>query len=171
MGGRSSGGGNFSNFTTRLANIESSLRKEKSEVGIILDDSGKELSRMTSGDRGEVKISSKDAKLMEGKHFTHNHTDESILSPADIQTTINRGLKSMRAVTPNGVYILEKTGNSINKSFAADYNKALNNYANIYRTQPALWRMKHKFQQATQEYGRDWLKKNAKKYGYSYREE
>lgn len=121
---------------------------------------------------------------MKGANLTHNHPMGSTFSPEDIAVLTTHGLNSIRATGKERTYQLSVIkGSPQNKNFAHDYQKAkqenkkvtdriYRKYEKQYNSgmisytefQSKMPGLNNKANQMNSE----WLKKNAKNYGYRY---
>lgn len=165
-GGRAGGGGK-----PTLSGVEDSIRNNSYESAAVFDENGNMVLQKVGGDH-EVRFSKADLAAMKNGTFTHNHTSSgeavSTFSAADINLATRSGLHEMRAVEGNKTYILTKTANKrARNSFSTDYADAMRREGN--RLSLSITSNKVLSQKLT-SFCSNWLKNNASKYGYTYRE-
>ena len=84
---------------SKIMTIEKEIRNSKTEIGVILDKSGKEIIRKTSGEDKAIHWTFKEVEKMEGSRLlTHNHPLDTGLSDEDMAMAIITGIKEKRAV-------------------------------------------------------------------------
>lgn len=181
---------------------EEKIRSKRTETGAFFDKDGNVLME-SDGDAEKVEFQHSpefnhnvEQRIWndEEVHFTHNHPDNTIFSPEDMDVMEDLEYSSMRAVLPNGtsytiirdqprstgeIVIDMKTGESyeknppkrIAKSYAEEYDKVWDKaYDDIianYRADARKLKLAELDQQ-TAEHMRKWLEKNAEKYGYRF---
>lgn len=178
FGGR---GATSSNAYGNISSIEKSRIGMTSEKLTILSKNGKILKEL---DGGENYVDAREYRnLMKNAIITHNHPTDDNFSSGDIKEFIDSDIYEIRASTSKEVYSLKKGTGKLNKKIKDDYDKEeMNawNYANnklgekiksntlgyIPRENPSRYNIDR--QRLKAEYKHDWLKKNAKKYGYIY---
>lgn len=110
----------------RRTRDEKIIRGLKKEKAILYDASGSRVFQK-NGAEHSVKFTQDEIKKMHGGVLTHNHPEGASFSPADINMMRISGLKEIRAVGRDGVYVLkqpnewdEKLGNlgEIKKQYA-----------------------------------------------------
>lgn len=105
---------------TDTKKIEEQLKKEKTEVGVILDSKGNELARQR-GTNDRIEFSREDEKLLKGNIMTHNHPDvearnfkatiENLpLSGADGKLLADFNLSEIRSVGKEFTFSLKAKG-------------------------------------------------------------
>ena len=178
FGGR---GASSENTYSNINRIEKDRIGLKSEQLTILSRTGKVLKEL---DGGENYVDAREYRdLMKNAIITHNHPMNDNFSRGDIKEFIDSDIYEIRASTSKEVYSLKKGKGKLNKNIKNDYDKVnldAFNYANnklgekiknktlgyIPRENLRQYNLDRQLFQA--EYKHDWLKKNAKKYGYIY---
>lgn len=103
-----------------LDKVESKIRMQPKESGVLVDDNGNILMDK-SGGKSSVKFTSADVAKFRGNILTHNHPGGGPFSPADINTVVNTGLKGIRAVGDDNIdYVLKRNANPNNVSKMMD---------------------------------------------------
>ena len=180
IGGTQGGAqGGAQKLAKALKQVEDSIRWNSTESAVALDENGNILFTTSDGQGAEVSISVPQQRMAYGQTMTHNHPHGYYFSDSDILVAINLNLKEMRATTPDGrAFVLTHTSPESypNKWLYFDYQ------AEIMRTaqeaSDRAWKpgmTKEQFShQAALEHTKimnEWLKQNAPKYGYEFREE
>ena len=86
---------------------ENSIRSLKREVGILYDKNGNTVV-ISHGGSVSVNITSTQMLRAEGGVFTHNHPGGGTFSPADVNSLRRSFLAEIRAVAPEGTYVLAR---------------------------------------------------------------
>lgn len=179
MGGRGSGSG-MAAYRRNVRSSEDTIRNEPVEHLLLLDKDGKIAMRTGDGKRGEVEVTPEMMRRARDSVMTHNHPGGSTFSKEDIQTSLQLGLREIRATTAkNGTFSLRRDYDlntpqpSFYRSFAAEYDTYVK--YNIQRVlQSQIFRREITVDEAIRRDGvmrREWLRDNAKKYGWTYKEE
>ena len=87
---------------------ENSIRSLKREVGILYDKNGNTVV-ISHGSSVSVNITSTQMLRAEGGVFSHNHPGGGTFSPADVNSLRRSSLAEIRAVAPEGTYVLEQS--------------------------------------------------------------
>lgn len=163
---------------------EKKIVNKKVEYAYVYDQDGKELFNKSDGKANQVAFTASETAMMKGAVLTHNHPGGSTFSEADIYTLVETGMKEMRATGANGTFFLRKVDHSISaKLFYDDYTKAINNIYPL--TDPIYNKIQRKYankELTDEEYKKnieklnalfmfkrhEWIKNNAKNYGYKY---
>ena len=171
-------------YTASVKAEEFKIYKDKIETAVVLDGSGKVIFRESSGAPNYVKFSADQLAKMNGMTLTHNHPSNSTFSSEDIALLVVNKLKSIRATGESRTYQLSKVGkDSIGKDFAVDFKKAMRENKKI--TDAEYDKIKRncergnisfvEFEQEIRGLNKklnnlnsEWLKENAKAYGYRY---
>lgn len=200
MGGRGASGGVSEPVNRRQREYEDSIRNSDIEHGAYFDREGNMLLQGT-GNADEITFDPYEMNHQveqrvwadEIVNFTHNHPENTIFSPEDIEAFERLENHSVRAVLPNGTnytlireqprssheWIIDlKTGESRQsyeaKTIAEHYRKA---YDKVY--DPGYKQVRTLSGEARKEAQREldakvaasmekWLRKNAAKYGYRF---
>lgn len=142
-------GGNKQSFENTLKNFKKSHLLSNEEHAVAVDNDGF-VSIYKHGNEGSVTWKSNE---LTGKHIIHNHPDMGYgqFSKADLITTATTGATGITATSKTGDVIFSKKQNFDAKGFVKAVNSA-NGKTGDYNKDV-----------------HDFLKSNAKKYGYSYK--
>ena len=99
-----------------LNTIECKMRGMPLEICFVVDTNGNIIHKAL-GDAHSISISDNDVKVMKGNIFTHNHPNNSTLSPFDIVFAARNGLQEIRAVASGGVYCVKLNDNTGEENF------------------------------------------------------
>lgn len=172
------------NYQATLQSQEKKIYKDIEETAVLLDKSGHVLFSTSSGASNYVKFTEEQLVKMKDAVLTHNHPSGSTFSYEDVRLLVGKDLRAIRATSESFTYQLKKSGNDQKKEeFIRDYNLALAENKRI--TDKLYDREKSKYNKGelqktefvsiieniNQEYNRlnsEWLKDNAKNYGYRY---
>ncbi len=193
MGGRGSSSGlggqsvaEGKQYKAALQSAENRIKGNPTETAIVLDSKGNVLVDKSDGSTNSVIFTEAECQKMRGSTLTHNHPQRSTFSKEDIQLLTTRGLKSIRATSTEKTYQLTKLNSSGSKNafdFHRDYavaqaqNKAIvdveyGRYERAYQNgQMTLTEFNNKIpglNRRLNQLNSDWLKKNARSYGYRY---
>lgn len=176
----------FENATYKavLQHEEEAICSDQIESALLLDRRGKILFKTSSGEAGFVKFTAEQVAVMKGCVLTHNHPRGSTFSADDIALAVHAGLKGIRATGKQRTYqLLLKQNNPNKKDFAMDFKQAsLDNKAIVDIEHKEILSKYDKHLISDIEYDRfcnmlnkkldslnsDWLKENARNYGYKY---
>lgn len=172
------------NYQATLLSQEKKICKDIVETAVLLDKSGNVIFSTSSGASNYVKFTEEQLVKMKDAVLTHNHPSGSTFSYEDVRLMIGKDLRAIRATSESFTYQLKKNGNNQKKEeFIRDYNLALAENKKItdklYDKEKSKYNKgelkKTKFasiiENINQEYNRlnsEWLKDNAKNYGYRY---
>ena len=148
-----------------------------------LDRNGSVIFRKSSGAKNYVQFTPSQLEKMKDRVLTHNHPSGSTFSSEDVILMAAHELKGIRAAGKTKTYQLSKKSNSQGNVLAADYKVAMSDNKKI--TDAKYRKMQKDFKKGRidyQEYSEmlqtlneelnqlnsDWLKENAKSYGYRY---
>lgn len=131
-----------------LSTFRNEHATSKTEHLIAHDDDGF-VSVYTHGGKNSVGFT---PNQVEGKHVIHNHPNGSNFSKADLDNLASTGQKSIAATSKNVTYKVEKNKNFDAKGFAKSLNNAKTTQTDYNKAVS------------------DFLKRNQKKYGYTYTE-
>lgn len=122
--------------------------------------------------------------MMKGAALTHNHPSNSTFSSADVELFTGRELKVIRATGEKRTYQLERVSNADSvKGFASDYRLAMEENEKITDKKYIAIEKEHneglisysaytdklnKLNNELNKLNSEWLKGNAKNYGYRY---
>lgn len=172
-------------FLISLRREEDSLRSGQVEKAIILDKDGNILFTESQGDESEVRFTKEQCVKMKDANLTHNHPNGTTFSVEDLRLLIHARLASIRVVTNDAEYELQRLGKPSpkRKRFAEEYNlfqqkvdeaadkewdTVLQQYFDGKITQEECEKQgRRAFEKINLEYS-NWLRKNAKRYGYRY---
>ena len=179
MGGRGSSSG-MGAYQRNVRSSEDEIRNEPVEHLLLLDKNGKIAMRTGDGQRGEVNVTPEMMARAKDAVMTHNHPGGSPFSHEDIQTALTIGLREIRATTAqNGTYSLRRDyeldapQNNSYWRFALDYRSYVNTEIHA-ALQNRIYRGEITVDDAVRQdksMRREWLRNNAKKYGWTYKEE
>lgn len=167
-----------STYKKQLKTAEDKIRNKSTEYVAIIDKDGNILLEKGEGKTDEVIFTSEESAKLKNSTLTHNHPLGGGFSKEDLDAAYSRGVHEIRACHTNGCYILTRNFDISTKipkkysKFAEDYRNAENIYMRdivddiFKRTNDAV-----RCNNMVNDYGRTWLKKNAKKYGWTYKEE
>lgn len=177
FGGR---GASSSNIYNNILSIEKDRIGQTSEKLTILSKNGKVLKEL---DGGENYVDAREYRdIMKDAIVTHNHPQGDNFSKQDIKELTDSDIYELRASTSNEVYSIKK-GKKPSKEFydaykdqdMASYNyaneklqKMVNNNTLGYIPRDNPYRFNLDRQKYKAEYKDEWLRKNARKYGYIY---
>lgn len=150
----------------------------------MIDHKGKIIFKTSSGEAGFVRFTPEQFSAMRGCVLTHNHPRGSTFSTEDISLAVESGLKGIRATGKYHTYQLTlKRDVSEKHDFAIDFgraqadNKAIVDveYQKILK-EYKMHRISEKeyehfcdmFNKKLDSLNSDWLKENARRYGYKY---
>jgi len=161
--------------------VEDVFRKQPVEYASCVDSSGRNLFKTTDKDEGGVNLTLYKEHMKNGV-LTHNHPGGRTFSIEDISTAVGTGLAEVRACTEKGAfslvrqYSLDEGPTESQKEFAWRYKLAMDDYAT--RVTDPIWQKSAQLQEdadrcnrMAEEFRRNWLKKNAHKFGWEYTEE
>lgn len=178
MGGRGSSSG-MGAYQRNVRRSEDTIRNEPVEHLLLLDKNGNVAMRAGDGKRSEVNVTNEMMQAARDAVMTHNHPGGSTFSMEDIQTALVLGLREIRATTAsNGTYTLRRDYElgtpqpMFYRNFANEYQM---NARSIHNTlQEKVYSGEITVDEAIsrdRNMRREWLRDNAKKYGWTYREE
>ena len=166
--------------TLRLA--EDKIRNDDTETAVVYNKDGNLVLTKNQGMTNKVDFTAEETALFENSVFTHNHPSTATFSSADIETAVKAGIKEMRACHADGAYVMVRNY-GINDlipskylNFAKDYTQARQDYRinvvdkvwdNSMQTQADA----DKCNRMLTDFRHQWLKDNAKSYGWTYKEE
>ncbi len=172
------------NYKATLKSQEKKIYKDIIETAVVLDTKGNIVFSTSSGANNYVKFTEEQLAKMQGNVLTHNHPSGSTFSYEDVRLMTGKDLKAIRATSENITYQLEKSGNNQNKDdFIRQYSAAIAENKKI--TDKLYYDLKNKYNKGellksefasevelvNEKYNKlnsEWLKDNAKKYGYRY---
>ena len=163
---------------------EQKIYQENTETAIILDKKGNVIFRESSGASNYVKFSKEQLDRMKGATLTHNHPSNNTFSIEDLALMVIRELEVIRAAGTTRTYQLKRIKSApIKTEFPVDYEKAMKDNKKItdkefheYEKRRKQKRISHlEYQERIKglnkkwnDLNSEWLKKNAKDYGYRY---
>lgn len=171
-------------YTSAVQAEEKKIYKNSIETAILLDSRGNILFRESSGASNYVKFSEEQLHKMKGATLTHNHPSSGTFSVADISLMTTHELKVIRATGKTVTYQLKKQKTILQtQAFSINYEKAMKEnkkitdkefrkyeqqykqgYLSLFEYQEKINALNKKWNDLNSE----WLKKNAKEYGYRY---
>lgn len=182
MGGRASSSG-FNAYQRNVRKAEDTIRNETVEHLLMLDEQGRIKFRASDGIADQVGLTPEMEANARDAVLTHNHPGGTTLSSDDIECAIYYGMKEVRATTASGLtYVLTRNydlhqggknpppGNFQNfpKVFSRVTRQAMDDAAlKVQRGEIS----KSQWGKAQSDTRREWLKKNASFYGWTYKEE
>lgn len=188
MGGR---GGSFyrvaesATYRNALARVEDGIKHDRVETAVLLNKNGKIVFTESQGYTDSVYFSPDQVSQMKDQILTHNHPSGSTFSGADIDLLVQNDLKEIRATSADQTYRLRKmNGTFPDKSkFAQDFtaarqantaacDKKYHQYQNSFNagsiTQSEFADKCVALTKELNALNSDWLKTNARRYGYRY---
>jgi NAD+--asparagine ADP-ribosyltransferase len=186
MGGRGASAYERVGYRNSLVINERKIRGKQTESAIVIDKSGRIVFIQSTGESDAVHFTEDQLKNMKGTTLTHNHPRSSTFSSEDLYLLTKQKLKAIRAVGDHHTYQLEKMNTTPLKDrslFASDYkaamvrNKAITNKLyNKYHDQMksgiiSISKFNGKMvelETMLNKLNSDWLRANAKDYGYRY---
>lgn len=172
------------NYRATLKLQEKKIYKDIAETAVVLDTKGNIVFSTSSGANNYVKFTEEQLAKMQGNVLTHNHPSGSTFSYEDVRLMTGKDLRAIRATSENITYQLEKSGNNQNKEdFIRQYSATIAENKKI--TDKLYYDLKNKYNKGellksefaseielvNEKYNKlnsEWLKDNAKKYGYRY---
>ena len=178
MSGRGGRSG-MNSFRTNLHKAEDKIRNEQYEHLLLIDSKGNVSREAGDNNTSQVNVPEEMIRMSVDGVMTHNHPRGTTFSWQDVQTALTIGLKEIRATTANnGTYVLRRNYKlsdpqpMMYKSFGMGYRY---NCDKIHETiQGRINRGEIDISEAGKldaQMRRDWLKNNAKNFGWTYREE
>lgn len=180
------GSSSFENkgYSSALEAAESKIYKDKVETATLLDRKGNTIFSHSNNAANYVQFTPEQLVKMKGANLTHNHPSNSTFSGEDISLLTASGLNSIRATGKDRTYQLsvikgvsqrndfssayraamnenKKVTDKIYKSYEKSYNNGNMSYSEFQSKMPEL-------NKKLNDLNSNWLKKNAKKYGYRY---
>ena len=167
---------------------EAGIRNNSFETGIVYDRTGKELFRETQNDKNNVAFTVAQCSLMKDAILTHNHPTEKTFSVDDVETLVKNDLYIIRATSAGKTFELERIDNKpkydrseffpvFHDMVAVElfnnrntYNNATKDWLNGDITTKQYHAICDKLEKDLDKEKRKWLKRNAKLYGYRYKE-
>ncbi|HBV83586.1 MAG TPA: hypothetical protein DEB74_12525 [Lachnospiraceae bacterium] len=163
---------------------EQKIYQENTETAIILDKKGNVIFRESSGASNYVKFSKEQLDRMKGATLTHNHPSNSTFSIEDLALMVIRELEIIRATGTMRTYQLKRIKSApIKTEFPVEYEKAMKDNKKITDKEFHEYEKRRKQKQISpleyqerikglnkkwNDLNSEWLKKNAKDYGYRY---
>ena len=161
-----------------IKEIEDKTRKDSTETASVIDENGSVILEKSEGLGSEVNFTYDELAKMVDKTLTHNHPKGRTFSPEDVSLAFSTCLREVRASHVNGCYSLTRTFNigdsipTVYTTFAIDYEKATSDYK--ANTVDAIFDQTEDADMCNKlidDFRRKWLKDNAMKYGWVYKEE
>lgn len=178
---------NVAESKTYLANLkqeENSIKENQYETAVLLSNKGTVIFSETQHLPNGVYFTEEQCKKMKDANLTHNHPSGSTFSSKDVELLTKRELKSIRVTSKQRDYQLKRINGDFQfrEKFSEDLEKAKKENKKI--TDAKHDKIKHLKQSSPLKYNeecaklnaelndmqREWLKKNARKYGYRYSE-
>ena len=165
MGGRGASSSLLGGLNKKLLTIEQGKRSLDKEMLTIMSRDGKILKQIL-GQETSVKV--KYPELTRDNITTHNHpsNDVSYFSSADLETFIHNRVYETRVSTDKEVYSLKRAEERVNNRFPIKYRIAVSNAVKKARSETTDNAEVHAL---TSEYVHKWMKRNAKKNGFTYK--
>lgn len=177
MGSTGNSGFNNKQYKIALKAMEDNIRPDSFESLVVIDANGHILLDKSDKSVDSVSISEDEKALMLNATITHNHPSGSTFSWQDLRTLENTMAHEIRAVGSNGITysLVSGPGASTNGDFFYDYYVAENTYRintvdKVWNNSSQLQEDADKCNRMLEDYRRQWLKDNSKKYGYKYSE-
>lgn len=169
------------NVVFALEDAENVIRGQSYESCTCVDKDGKKLFDATDYAESSIDVAPYASRLKDAV-FTHNHPKGSTISSEDISCAVRYGMAELRACHGNGAfslvrqYLLDGDKPENYADFAWDYQEAVKEYDDkiirpIWEKGPQVQETADKCNKMWEDYRREWLSKNAKKYGWIYSEE
>lgn len=181
-----------------LSAVENNIRHDAKESMHVFDADGNEVLNLGGG-KTSVSFTATQGQLFKDAVITHNHPSGDdrggiggTFSSADIKNTFKFGASEMRAVSGEGTYVLTWVGNGDKQRRAADlaieygafnqsiqnpikqieaYTRVVADPKNANKTQEQIDFLTAKIVMTDYNNAwRGWLKDNASKYGFEYKE-
>lgn len=173
------GNGRFKSerYKTALRTVEDNIRANSLESLIVINSNGDVLIDKSDGAKDHVMITKEDETSMRGATITHNHPSGSTFSWQDLKTLEFTEAHEIRAVGSSGITysLVRGVGASTNGDFFYSYYIAEEQYKK--NTVNSIWNNSAQTQadadkcnKMVEDYRRQWLKDNSKRFGYSYSE-
>ena len=180
------GGNGASSRLSAIQSTEAKIASRKLETAYAFDDKGQIIFKKTSGKPDRVLFTKEEVDKMPGKVLTHNHPSGTTFSVEDITLLVQHDIKEIRAANTEGAYSLRQSqnGDKGRLSFPADYKKAFEDKKKeldkIFEDTETKWlstkistekfhEIIDKLNGEMAKYRDQWLKDNAKNYGYRYK--
>lgn len=164
-------------LTRALKLAENRIRHDPIETAIVLNSLDGTSVIDKSGSKSSVTFIAAEAVQMMDNVVTHNHPSGSPFSWQDLELAYACGVREMRACHSNGYYSLTRqfplnaTIPAKYADFAKDYDHDVRAYVtNTVNAVYARTQDSDKCNKMVNDYRRAWLKKNAYKYGWRYRD-
>lgn len=169
-------------YKVSLKSEESQICKDSIETAVLLNESGNVIYRKSSGATNYVQFTAEELKKMKGMSLTHNHPSNSTFSAEDIELLVSRELKVIRATGVDKTYQLKQISEA-NKEFSVAFKKAMKSNKKITDKDYKIIQKQLKdnvidyteYQNKCSNLNKrlntlnsNWLKENAKTYGYKY---
>ena len=164
-----------------LKTYEDQIRDRKTERAVAIDSKGNVVLNKTDRKKGSVSFNAAEQAKFRDAIVTHNHPNGQTFSDADLYLAYATGAREIRACHTNGYYSLKRNfelGSVIPSNysdFSRDYEKAAKAY--IKTTVDPIWNSSQQDKAACDKcngmvykFRRDWLRKHAKSYGWTYTE-
>lgn len=172
-------------YKASLKRQEDLIKGDATETAIVIDKKGKVIFSKTEGKTNQVQFDMDELNMMNGATLTHNHPSGTTFSSADVALLTNWKLDAIRATSKTTTFQLSKIANAkVNNNFANDYQKEHDTYKHektdkMYRkiegnlnsgaiTFAEYEEKCDRLNSMLDNHNIEWLKKNAKNYGYRY---
>lgn len=172
------------NYHATVKSEEKKIFNQSFETAVVIDRRGNVIFRESSGASNFVKFSEEQLSKMKGATLTHNHPSNSTFSFADVNLMAIQELKVIRATGKKRTYQLERRdkkpqGNTLAMDYKmamennrkitdADYIKYSEQYNNGLLSYQEYANKLNGLNKKLNNFNSDWLKENAKQYGYRY---
>lgn len=169
-----------------ILEVEKAKMDLKNEIGTIISKEGTIIQEI-NGANHSVDVSKISKEKFKNNIFTHNHPMGGNFSTEDINSFLEYDLYELRASTNNGIYSLKKGNGKVDsvgfaKAFVKDDPKGYTNCSNRLQNDiksgkidinslPYNERGIYAVIKAGDRNMDEWLKNNAKKYGFIYKKE
>ena len=164
-------------LSSTLKNVEDRIRNNDTETAVLIDKDGNVLLDKSNNLKDTVIFTVDETRKMLDNTLTHNHPSGTTFSDADVSMALRTALKEIRAVHKDGVYILTRNFGIYESiptdylKFADDFKARLNHYKQF--TTDVLYERTQDADRCTKmlnDYRSRWLKNNAWRYGWTYKE-
>lgn len=157
--------------------MEDNIRDEKNESLVVIGRDGSILLDKTDNKPDRVVITEEEKELMKDATITHNHPTGSTFSWQDLKTLEDTEAHEIRAVGSNGITYSLVRGDNVTSNGDFFYNYYADEATYKINTVDKIWNNSAQTQvdayrcnKMLEDYRKQWLKDNSKKYGYKYSE-
>lgn len=180
--GKVGGSASFSSTAEAIAYVEDNIREDALETAFAVDGNGNIVFNRSDDAEDYVIIPDEDKPKLKNAVFTHNHPRGTTFSGMDLSAAYDGMIKEIRACSKDITYSLKRQFSvkqaipSHYANFANDYTAAVKHYNEsvtdpLWDKGPKTQALADKLNNMVETYKREWLKGNAKSYGWKYTEE